>query len=142
MGRRLLGAFAICLWSTVATAQTHECDKTFPTSLTVSLQAQVLTFCHSGFVTDPSGNKLPITEWRLYQDGGTTPITFTGKTDGVVSASGQKAYTTTITADPGQHTFTVKAFAPGAGESPASNPFVLTVVLPWKIDAPTKLHGS
>ena len=119
MMRVLVILVAFLMFSaSLAVAQTHPCDLTYPTSGTGVVGPHPLKLCHPG--TDASGTA-PVTSWELYIDGaGGATITMT--TNGIANAAGLKEYTATVQALLGTHTYEVSAVN-SIGESAKSAPF-------------------
>ena len=134
---RLLSACLVCLlWASSAAAQ-HPCDLTYATSGTGGPNV-ILEFCHSGTL-QVNAQTVNVEAWRLYMDGNFIS-SLIPTTNNVVNSTGLKNWIVNFAAQQGQHTYTVKGFHSGAGESPASNPFVYVVVVPPVWVAPSKLR--
>ena len=141
---RMLKAIGIAILlvlglSASAQAQSHYCDTTPPTSITVSEGSVPLTWCHPR--RDTNGNVTTITVWALYANNIRTGLTGV-TTNGIANAAGLVAYQAAVGFPRGNYTLQLAAVN-ATGEGARSNPFALGVAAPDSVPvAPSKLSAG
>lgn len=135
---RLIALFAVIVLLAMpraASAQTHYCDTTPPTSGTVVAGA-TLTVQVCAPKNDSAGNPTVVGAWALYDNGTRTTPTFTPGTTSPIS--GMTVYTLNVPpiSVPGAHT--LQAAIVNGGEGGKGTPFALTVT-PALPGVPTNL---